>query len=194
MPTVVPPAELPVPESLNLARFEQLAWATGGRHRFEDYAVGERIHHVDGMTLEEADHVTATRLYQNGARVHFDQHQMQSSRFGRRLVYGGHVISVAHALSCNGLENVLRMAAWNGGSHVNPTFGGDTIYSWTDVLDAAPLRDDLGALRLRLVACKNVDPQVEAVSLEVAGDDGKIAPDPRVVLTLDYWGLVPRRR
>jgi 2-methylfumaryl-CoA hydratase len=194
LPAVVPAAELPVPDGLNLARFEQLAWTTGGRHRFEDYVVGERIHHVDGMTIEEADHVQATRLYQNGARVHFDQHQARASRFGRRLVYGGHVISVAHALSFNGLENVLRMAAWNGGTHANPTFAGDTIYAWTDVLDAAPVSDDLGALRLRLVACKDVDPRAEEVSLEVAGADGKVAPDPRVVLVLDYWGLIPRRR
>jgi 2-methylfumaryl-CoA hydratase len=138
------------------------------------------------MTIEEADHVQATRMYQNLAKVHFDQHAMASSRFGRRLVYGGHVISVAFALSSNGLENVLRMAAWNSGSHANPTFAGDTIYAWTDVIDRAelPARRDLGALRLRLVAVKDVDPRVAG---EIALDD------PRVVLTLDYWGLIPRR-
>lgn len=196
LPAEVRAEDLPVPDCMNLARFEQLSWATGGRHRWDDYEIGERIHHVEGMTIEEADHVQATRLYQNGARVHFDQHMMQSSRFGRRLVYGGHVISVAHALSFNGLENVLRMAAWNSGQHANPTFAGDTIYAWTDVLDRAELpgRRDLGALRLRLVAVKNVDPTAEEVSLEVKGDDGKVAPDPRVVLILDYWGLAPRRR
>jgi 2-methylfumaryl-CoA hydratase len=195
LPESVAPADLPVPESLNLSRFEQLAWATGGRHRWEDYAVGERIHHVDGMTIEEADHTTATRLYQNLAKVHFDAHQMKASRFGRRLIYGGHVISVAYALSFNGLENVLRMAAWNSGAHANPTFAGDTIYAWTDVLDKAELpgRRDVAALRLRLVAVKNADPRTEDVPLEVVGDDGKKGYDPRVVLVLDYWGLMPRR-
>jgi 2-methylfumaryl-CoA hydratase len=197
LPASVAAADLPVPEPLNLARFDQMARAIGGRHRWEDYEVGERIHHVDGMTIEEADHVLATRLYQNGARVHFDQHHMQASRFGRRLVYGGHVISVAYALAFNGLENVLRMAAWNGGSHANPTFAGDTIYAWTDVLERAELpgRRDLGALRLRLVGVKNVDPRAEEVSLEVPGPapGDKPAPDPRVVLILDYWGLIPRR-
>jgi len=193
LPTAVPVADLPVPEALNLSRFGDLRWATGGTNVWGDYAVGERIVHHGGMTLEEADHTLATRLYQNNARVHFDQHAQASTRFGKRLVYGGHVISVAHALAHGGLENVLRMAAWNGGSHVNPTFAGDTLYAWTDVLDKAelPNRRDLGALRLRLVAVKNVDPAREEVSLEVE-TDGKKGYDPRVVLVLDYWGLIPR--
>ncbi len=193
LPTSVAVADLPVPEALNLARFPNLRWATGGAHLWDDYQVGEKIVHHGGMTLEEADHTMATRLYQNSARVHFDQHAQASTRFGKRLVYGGHVISMAYALAHGGLENVLRMAAWNGGSHVNPTFAGDTIYAWTEVLDKAelPSRRDLGALRLKMVAVKNVDPAREDISLEIEVD-GKKSFDPRVVLVLDYWGLIPR--
>ena len=44
----------------------------GSPHRFGDYQVGEKIDHVDGITVEEAEHQTATRLYQNTARIHFD--------------------------------------------------------------------------------------------------------------------------
>lgn len=195
LPAAVPVADLPVPAALNLSRFADLRWATGGQHLWDDYAVGERIVHHGGMTLEEADHTMATRLYQNNARVHFDAHAQAGSRFGKRLVYGGHVVSVAHALAHGGLENVVRMAAWNGGLHVNPTFAGDTLYAWTDVLETAALpgRDDLGALRLRLVAVKNVDPAREDVALEVVGEGGKKGYDPRVVLVLDWWGLIPRR-
>ncbi|KAB2885631.1 MAG: MaoC family dehydratase [Kofleriaceae bacterium] len=195
LPDAVPVEDLPVPAALNLSRFAELRWATGGNHLWDDYEVGERIVHHGGMTLEEADHTLATRLYQNNARVHFDQHAQAQTRFGKRLVYGGHVISVAHALAHGGLENVIRMAAWNGGQHTNPTFAGDTLYAWSEVLDKAALpgREDLGALRLRLVAVKNVDPAREEVSLEVAGEGGKKSYDPRVVLVLDWWGLVPRR-
>ena len=45
----------------------------GSPYRFGDYAVGEKIDHVDGYTVEEAEHQIATRLYQNTARIHFDQ-------------------------------------------------------------------------------------------------------------------------
>jgi 2-methylfumaryl-CoA hydratase len=195
LPAEVAPADLPVPDELKLGRFEERTWATGGDALWDDYEVGERIHHIDGMTIDEGDHTLATRLYQNSARVHFNQHVMQASRFGRRLVYGGHVISVAHALSQNGLENVLAMAAWNAGTHANPTFAGDTIYAWSDVLAREPLpgRGDVGALRLRLVAVKNIDPAREPVELKVTAAGGKQGYDPRVVLDLDYWGLIPRR-
>src|SRR5262249_54729212 len=116
LPKEVHAAELPVAEALNLQRFPDLAWATGGRHLFEDYEIGERIHHLSGMTLDEADHTQATRLYQNTAKVHFDLHQMKESRFGRRLVYGGHVISVCYALAGNGLENLLALAPSHPGT------------------------------------------------------------------------------
>ena len=108
--------------------------------------MGEKIDHVDGMTVEEAEHQLATRLYQNTARVHFDQLAQSESRFGRRLIYGGHVISLARALSFNGLANAFHVAAINGGRHVAPLFAGGTVYAWSEVLDKADLpgRPDVG--------------------------------------------------
>ncbi len=192
------PAVMPELASLDhvsfpvIARFE--AWATGGARFWEDYSAGERVAHPQGITIEEAEHQMATRLYQNSARVHFNQHQQNSSRHGRRIIYGGHIISVAQALSFDGLENVVGMAAWNGGSHTNPTFAGDTLFAWTEVLERIDLgRADLGALRLRLVACKNVDPNAEEVPVKVAGEDGRERYNASVVLDLDYVGLIPKR-
>jgi 2-methylfumaryl-CoA hydratase len=193
LPEAVPAERLPVPEVMNLQRFGDLRWAFGGSGAlWDDYEPGERIVHGGGTTIEEADHVQATRLYHNTARVHFDAHAMASSRFGKRLVYGGHVISVAWALAYDGLEHVLRMAAWNSGVHANPTFAGDTISAWTEIVERAELpgRTDVGALRMKLHAVKNVDLRSETV---VPQPDGK-AYDPRVVLVLDWWGLIPRRR
>jgi 2-methylfumaryl-CoA hydratase len=175
-----------------IARFDSVA--TGSAAAWEDYLPGQRIAHPQGMTLEEAEHQLATRLYQNSARVHFNQHQQNASRHGRRIVYGGHVISVAHALSFDGLENVLGMAAWNAGSHTAPTFAGDTLFAWTDVLDRIDLgRDDIGGLRLRLVAVKNVDPAQEDVALKVQDDAGRERYAEHVVLDLDYVALVPKK-
>src|SRR5690606_16602858 len=113
--------------------------------------------HSDGQTIEEAEHQMATRLYQNTARVHFNQHREREGRFGRRLVYGGHIISLARALSFNGLGNAVKLLAINAGSHVAPAFGGDTIYAWSEVLEKEPLpgRSDCGILRLRTVAAKD---------------------------------------
>ena len=110
----------------------------GSPFRWGDYEIGERIDHVDGMTVEEAEHMLATRLYQNTAKVHFDQFAQSGSRFGKRLIYGGHVISLARALSFNGLGNAFHIAAINGGRHVAPLFAGGTVYAWSEVLDKQP--------------------------------------------------------
>ncbi len=194
LPTSVPVERLQVPYSLRAERFDPVI--TGGRFFFEDYLPGERILHNGGMTIEEAEHALATRLYQNTAHVHFNAHQMKDSRFGRRLMYGGHVISVARALSFSGLENALGILAWNGGSHVNPTFAGDTIYAWSEILEKVELRHQphLGALRLRLVAVKNVDPGAEQLELRTHDpESGREMYSPAVVLDLDYWLSMPRR-
>jgi 2-methylfumaryl-CoA hydratase len=161
---------------------------SGASHRFGDYDIGEKIDHVDGMTIEEAEHMMATRLYQNTAKVHFNQFSEGKGRFGRRIVYGGHIISLARALSYNGLANAFHIAAINGGRHVAPIFAGDTIHAWSEVLDAQPItgRQDVGALRLRTVATKDLP----CDGFPLFAEDGK-AYAGGVVLDLDYWTLIP---
>jgi 2-methylfumaryl-CoA hydratase len=180
-------ADLHVPAKLNFDTLFETA-QSGSKHLWDDYTVGEKIDHVDGVTVEESDHMLAARLYQNTARVHFNQFTEGQGRFGRRLIYGGHVISLARAISFNGLGNAFLIAAINGGRHVNPLFAGGTVFAWSQVLDKQPLphRKDAGALRLRLVATKD---------LPCAGfpdkDAGGAYPD-SVILDFDYWAILPR--
>ncbi len=159
----------------------------GSPHKFGDYAVGEKIDHIDGITVEEAEHQIATRLYQNPARIHFNAFAESKGRFGRRLIYGGHVISLARALTFNGFGNAFHVAAINGGRHVNPLFAGCTVFAWSEVLARSeiPGRADVGALRLRTIATK--DRPCADFPLK-DGDEY----DPAVILDLDYWVLMPR--
>jgi 2-methylfumaryl-CoA hydratase len=183
----VDPANLgaAVPE-IAVARYD--FGLAGAPHRWGDYAPGERIDHVDAMTLEEAEHQIATRLYQNTAKVHFNQHEQAQGQFKRRLVYGGVVISLARALSFNGLANAFHVAAINGGRHVAPCFGGDTVYAWSEVLEAAeiPGRGDIAALRVRLAAVKNR----ACADFPLRNDAGEYAEG--VILDLDLWFVLPR--
>lgn len=160
----------------------------GSPHLWSDYDAGEKIDHVDGMTLEEAEHQIATRLYQNTAKVHFNQHTESKGRFGRRIVYGGVVISLVRALSYNGLGNAFHLAAINGGRHVAPTFAGDTIYAWSEVIEKSEIsgRSDVGALRVRMVGVKNAD----CAAFPFKGADGDY--NESVVLDLDAWIVLPR--
>jgi len=177
----VAPADLVVPQSLDWSAYDFAA--AGEPHRWGDYEVGEVIDHVDGVTLTDAEHMMATRLWQNTAKVHFD---VTARPDGRRLIYGGHIISLARALSFNGLANAQFIAAINAGAHANPAMAGDTIRAWSEVLDKAETSDPhVGALRLRLVAMK-AEGEVGALK----GEGGKYRPE--VLLDLDYWVLMPK--
>jgi 2-methylfumaryl-CoA hydratase len=187
LPDRVDPAELgkAVPP-LELGRYDGAL--SGAPYRFADYRPGERIDHADGVTLEESEHQMATRLYQNTAKVHFNQLTESQSRFGRRLVYGGVVISLARALQFNGLANAFHVAGINAGRHVAPCFAGDTVYAWSEILETSeiPGRTDIGALRTRLVAVKN-RPATDFPGKTPTGEyaDG-------VILDMDLWLVISR--
>lgn len=174
-------SDLVVPEGLDFRSYD---FALAGEpHRWGDYQVGEKIDHVDGVTVEEAEHMLATRAWQNTAKVHFDATFRED---GKRLIYGGHVISLARALSFNGLANAQMIVALNGGAHANPCFSGDTVKAWSEVLDRAETdAPGVGALRLRLVAVKQ-----GAAPFALKDEAGKYRPE--VLLDLDYWALAPR--
>ncbi|UWR10533.1 MaoC family dehydratase [Sulfitobacter mediterraneus] len=179
LPKALTPDQLVVPTGLDFSNYDFTL--AGEPHRWGDYEVGEQIDHVDGVTIEEAEHMMATRLWQNTAKVHFDTSARPD---GSRLIYGGHVISMARALSFNGLANAQMMVGLNGGAHANPCLSGDTVRAWSEVLDKAETdAPGVGAIRLRLVATKGGDP------FALRGEDGKYLPD--VLLDLDYWALMP---
>ena len=180
LPPVVAPGALVIPEGLDFTGYDfELA---GEPHRWGDYDIGEKIDHVDGVTIEEAEHMLATRLWQNTAKVHFDATNRED---GKRLVYGGHVISMARALSFNGLANAQMIVALNGGAHANPCFAGDTLRAWSEVLDKAETdAPGVGAIRLRLVATKG-----DSGAFALKDGDGRYRPE--VLLDLDYWALMP---
>ncbi len=171
---------LKIPDGLDFTNYD---FALAGEpHRWDDYAIGEQIDHVDGVTIEEAEHMLATRLWQNTAKVHFD---ITAGPGGNRLIYGGHVISLARALSFNGLANAQMIVGLNGGAHANPCLSGTTVRAWSEVLDKAEtVAPGVGAIRLRLVATSGGAP------FRLKGADGKYLPE--VLLDLDYWALMPR--
>jgi Acyl dehydratase len=187
LPEAVAAADLTVPEGLHVRDYNTAL--AGSPYLWDDYMAGEKIDHVDGMTIEEAEHMIATRLYQNTAKVHFDEVMQKASRFGRRLIYGGHIISLARSLSFNGLANAFKVVAINGGRHVSPTFAGHTIYAWSEVLQKLeiPGRSDVGALRIRTIATKD-KPRSDFI---LKDDQGNY--DPAVALDFDYTVLMPRR-
>ena len=73
------------------------------------------------------------------------------------------------------------------GRHAAPLFAGATVFAWSEVLAKADLpgREDVSALRLRLVATRD-HPGADFPLKDAAGDH------PAVLLDLDYWALLPK--
>ena len=182
LPSEVAAQDLNVPPELSFSGYKsELA---GEPHMWDDYEIGEHINHVDGNTLTDPEHMLATRLWQNTAKVHFDTNARPD---GSRLIYGGHIISLARALSFNGLANGQMVLAINSGSHANPATAGQTVYAGSTIIDKAETQNpSVGVLRTRLVAATS---PVETATIK--GDDGRYLPD--VLLDLDIWLALPRR-
>ncbi len=176
-----------IPASLAAGELETEPGLDYSRYRFDEageahgrpsYEPGETIDHGLGVTVEEAEHMMATRLWQNPARVHFDAGWRED---GRRLVYGGHVISMARALSFYGLANAQPILGVNSGSHVSPCFAGTTVHAWSRILDCSDSRaPGAAALRIRTIATNCHLP-----------DFPEQADPAATLLDLDYWALVP---
>src|SRR4030067_280806 len=84
LPPRVAVEDLHVPPELDLSKFDPVA--TGGRFFWEDYEAGERVLHPQGITIEDAEHQLATRLYQNNARVPFNDYMQRKSQLGGRAL------------------------------------------------------------------------------------------------------------
>ena len=102
--------------------------------------------------------------------------------------HGPPALTIARALSFNGLANAFHLAAINGGRHVAPSFAGDTIYAWSEIIDKAELpgRNDMGALRTRLFAVKDRN------CADFPGQKADGSYEDGVVLDLDCWVALPR--
>jgi acyl dehydratase len=106
-----------------------------------------------GVTLavEGRDTVTAApelaRLTLNVAGAHTDA---GASVYGKRLVYGGHTISLAAAQITRALPNLVTLLAWRSCDHTAPVFEEDILRSEVSVEAVHPLDDgglvDLHAL------------------------------------------------
>lgn len=126
-------------------KLEAFGDAAGGRH-FEDILTGVTYQ------IEGRDTVTSgpelARLTLNIAQTHADAH---AGVYGRRLVYGGHTISMASAHVVRALPNLVTILAWRSCDHTGPVFEGDILRSEVTVEAKHPLSGGHGMLDLHAV-------------------------------------------
>jgi len=124
---------------------------TGQNNYFEDFEVGDVFAHARGKTVTEMDNVLTTNLVLNTAQGHFNEHRMQSSPFGRRIVFGGVTAALAIGLTMEDTgENALAELGLDRVRFLKPVFHGDTLYAYTQVLEKGEAdRPDAGVVRFK---------------------------------------------
>ena len=109
-----------VPWGWRLSAFKDRA-GRGGAH-FGDVVPGTTF------VIEGRDTVTGApelaRATLNLASTHTDP---DVGPYGRRLVYGGHTISLAGAAATRALPNLMTIVAWRSCDHTGPVFEGDVL-------------------------------------------------------------------
>jgi acyl dehydratase len=108
---------------------------TGSDNYFEDFTPGTVIRHARGKTVGEIDNVLLTNLVLNTAQAHFNQHAMESTRFGERITFGGVTLSLIIGLASEDTsENALAELGVDKIRFRTPVHHGDTLYAFTEVL------------------------------------------------------------
>jgi acyl dehydratase len=145
IPEELDPVELhnAVPAGWRLGR---LRLAVPGPHLAE-LEPGQTFLVEAGETVTGAPELA--RLTLNVAMAHTDA---TGSAHGRRLVYGGHTISVAAAHATRALPAIATIVAWRRCDHLGPVFEGDVLRTSLTVETCAPsglveLRAQVGAER-----------------------------------------------
>jgi acyl dehydratase len=125
-----------VPRDWHLDRLR--AAAPGPYHA--DLAAGQAFLVEAGETVTGAPELA--RLTLNVATAHTDA---TASTYGRRLVYGGHTISIAAAHAMRAIPALATIVAWQGCEHLGPVFEGDVLRTELRIEQTAP--DGLVTLR-----------------------------------------------
>ncbi len=100
------------------------------------------------------------------ARMTFNQAIVHRSRFassyGRRLVYGGHVIALAEASLTRLLPGLATIVGWGETNHVGPAFEGDTL-RFSHTLHSADAVGRGQILRMRSVGYRLTGEAIEEI-------------------------------
>lgn len=124
---------------------------TGKGNYFEDFEVGAKLKHARGTTIGEIENQMLTKLVLNTADGHYNEHRMEGTQFGQRLVFGLITGSVCIGLTTQDTaENALAELELTGIRFTSPVFHGDTLYAYSEVLEKRDSdRADAGIVRFK---------------------------------------------
>jgi acyl dehydratase len=103
---------------------------------FEDFVIGEIIHHCQSKTIFESDNNLFSLLTMNHHPVHINIDYCKENQHSQILVPGTLVFCLAVHLTVMDISGkAIANLSYENIEHLHPTFINDTIYSKTKILD-----------------------------------------------------------
>ncbi len=103
---------------------------------YEDMEIGDIYPHPLGRTVTQVDNIWFTLLTQNTNPIHFDAVYSEKTDFGKPLVDSTFTVALVTGQSVTDIsQNVMANLGWDEIRLPNPVFEGDTIYSFSEVLE-----------------------------------------------------------
>lgn len=103
---------------------------------YEDFEIGDIYPHPLGRTVTKTDNIWFTLLTQNTNPIHFDDVYSKNTDFGQPLVDSTFTLALVTGQSVTDLsQNVMANLGWDDIRLPHPVFEGDTIYSYSEILE-----------------------------------------------------------
>jgi acyl dehydratase len=121
-----------------------------GRY-YEGFTVDETIAHEKRRTITESDNQRFCDMTMNQQPLHLDGEFAAETEFGERLVNGLYTMSLAVGLTIPETTDgtIVANLSYDGISHPQPVFHGDTIGAETTILDKRETSDgERGIVRM----------------------------------------------
>ena len=124
---------------------------TADTNYFEDFSAGQKIKHARGTTVGEFENQIITKMVMNTADGHYNEHRMQNTAYGQRLVFGLVTGSIVIGLATQDIaENALAELSLDKLRFRAPVFHDDSLTAYTEVLETRDAeQDDAGVVRFK---------------------------------------------
>jgi itaconyl-CoA hydratase len=119
---------------------------------YEDFEIGDIYPHPLGRTVTQVDNIWFTLLTQNTNPIHFDEYYSAQTEFGRPLVDSTFTVALVTGQSVTDIsQNVMANLGWDEIRLPNPVFEGDTIYSYSELLEKreSNSRPNVGIIKVK---------------------------------------------
>lgn len=102
---------------------------------FEDFEVGDVYRSRLGRTISDTDNAQFTMITNNSNQIHFNADYAAKTEFKKPLVNSALTLSIVAGLAVTDVSENGFALGWDYIKLPAPVFGGDTLYSETEVVE-----------------------------------------------------------